>query len=59
MKTIKKKFLSNYNIGSFFGLTEVTISNYKRSSKIEDNRKYFAMKDYFRKWVEENKNVSK
>lgn len=57
MKTRKKKFLSNQNIGKFFGLSNVTISNYKRSGNIEDNRKYFAMKDYFRKWSEDNKNV--
>jgi hypothetical protein len=45
------------DISKFYGLTSVAISNYKTSSKIENNRKYWAMREYFIKWVEENKNV--
>ena len=37
-------------VAKFYGLTPVCISNYKNSSRVENNRKYLAMKDFFIKW---------
>ena len=50
-----KREISNQTVGKYYGLTPQTLSDHKRSNKIELNRRVEALYDGYKKFLEKQK----
>ena len=52
---MKKQLISNQTVAKHFGMTPQTLSDHKRSNKIELNRRVEALYDAYRRFLEKQK----
>lgn len=50
-----KKQISNHTVGKHFGYTHQILSDWKRSNKVEHNRRVEALYDAYKKFLEKQK----
>lgn len=52
---MKKQQVSNQTVAKYYGLSPQTLSDHKRSSKVELNRRVEALYDGYKKFLEKQK----
>ena len=52
---MKKQEISNQTVAKYYGLSPQTLSDHKRSSKVELNRRVEALYDGYKKFLEKQK----
>jgi len=50
-----KQIISNQTVAKYYGLSPQTLSDHKRSSKVELNRRVEALYDGYKKYLEKQK----